>query len=220
MRFSDFVDKAQGGKDVSLSVKAPNGTVKPTDVGQVTFEQTPSGDYCIESGGSHVRSHTPGQTQCFTITTDGATDYKVVRADAGEFWASGDAGRYQPLGKRGAADNKKFKASDISTITKGFNAIRACALADTASTATLEDVSAPGVTPGYGMDIFDGAGGYTGDSMFLPAGSPGLLNSSFVEGGRVYGIASSGYGGAWAGDGTTCPADFQYMIRAFKAGAR
>ncbi len=219
LRFSDYVPvstAADGGRAVSIAVKNPDGVTQNTDLGQVTFTDSTSGNYCIVSG-SHVKPVRSGTSQCFSVSQSGTEEYKVVRSDLDRFWSTGDYIDFKPDGRTLVADEKVFSPGDVSTINAGFDFIQQCAKGGNL-VATRGSIA--GLTKDY---ITYGSGGWDGSNMTLPAGAPNLKQASAVEGGRTYNIDYD-YGGFYdgysAGGGLTCPAELSYGVKAWNAGAK
>jgi hypothetical protein len=215
LNFTDHVpvsNAADGGRAVAVTV---NG--RATDMGHVTIDNVlPSTQLCVESG-SHLRSHRAGASQCFSYSQGGSYDERLVRADMGAAWASGDASRYNPRSRRGAADQTAFSNADVSTINSGFNLGEQCAHgADVVAVRTA--VSNPQQPPaGFDFTITNQAGSWNGTNMTLPAGSPNLQTVAAAEATRTYGIFGD-YGGYEVGN-NRCAPEISYMTMAVNAGA-
>jgi hypothetical protein len=217
--FADYVASGRKANSISVRVRDPNGNVKATELGQVTFEQTPSGNYCLEAGGSHVKSY--GSDQCFSITQSGTQTYRIIEnaSDVEKFWSSGDAGQYDPSQKRAIADSSVFNNSWLNTVKQGF-ALGAACVHGTPTSVTLGAIPPSGGPPagsGYDIVIREGAPFTAGDEMLLPR--QGQLNklSAAGEEERVHG----GYGdyGGFEQEINSCAYPLSYGSAAILAGA-
>lgn len=200
-------------------MRDPSGNVRSTDAGMLVYTSAPTGLYCVESGGSHVVSHVPNASQCFTVDAgaSGQTrDYKVVRADMGEFWANGDAARYDASAKKGAVDNTAFTPTHLATINSGFAKVVACGHGGSLEGELAAVPDRTKVTDGYDFNVVKGASGsFDGTNVTLSV--PPKLITATVEGFRTRGVFND-YGGFFDG-ADVCPPVLKYATAAVLNGA-
>jgi hypothetical protein len=82
MRFEDYVPAGRMANGLDFAIRAPNGTTRNLGANQVTFEQVPSGDYCLianTSNGKKTHVRTPrGVNECWNVTQSGTQTYRVL----------------------------------------------------------------------------------------------------------------------------------------------
>lgn len=197
MRFQDYVSSGRKANSLDFTVRAPDGSTKKLDANQVTFEQKPSGSYCIEAGGSHVKSF--GSDQCYSVTQNGSQTYSVLEnaPDVESFWsAPNDAATYDRSQHRALADSRVFNNAWLNIVNQGF-ALGAACVRGSPTIVELGSVPAtggPAAGSGYDLYIREGAPGTTGGEMTLPAPKEIRSIQAAAEEERVHGVYGD-YGG-------------------------
>jgi hypothetical protein len=223
MVFQDFVPSGRVAGAVQIQIRDPNGLVQPTVGGQISYQAAPAGQYCVEPGGTHVRTH--GSNGCFTVRESGARVYGVVEnaPDVKAFFSGLDAYRYRPGRQRVLADASRFGPQWLRRVTRGIGVGAACANVEP-STITLGstgDLSAwvLGPPPGFDMLILadlSGVGWDLGHFVVMMAPTAGEREGAAAEL-ELHGITGR-YGGFESG-GTVCAYAISYSTAAIRAGA-